>query len=196
MFDSDKTSLALRVFYRFVKKLWFNNFVLAAKMKCLNWCKFCTIYYINYYIRKIAHKWVLLFCRRQKIVKSKFFLKKITKYVRLIILAKLVGTPCTTDPTAHLSSPLNMGNFNNCKKSLRIRCKSSFGFGTTATNAHLDNHLFLATFWLDVTTCEFFLKTDAYQILEPVNRDYTCETWLSLFFWKGVILIKMTFDFW
>ena len=76
----------------------------------------------------------------------------------LIFLPKLVGTPCTTDPTAHLSSPLNMGNFNNCKKSLRIRCKSSFGFGTTATNAHLDNHLFLATFWLDVTTCEFFLK--------------------------------------
>ena len=73
-------------------------------------------------------------------------------------MPKFVGTPCTTDPTAHLSSPLNMGNFNNCKKSLRIRCKSSFGFGTTATNAHLDNHLFLATFWLDVTTCEFFLK--------------------------------------
>ena len=86
------------------------------------------------------------------------FSKKFKNFIQFYHLPKFVGTPCTTDPTAHLSSPLNMGNFNNCKKSLRIRCKSSFGFGTTATNAHLDNHLFLATFWLDVTTCEFFLK--------------------------------------
>ena len=124
------------------------------------------------------------------------FSKKFKNFIQFYHLPKFVGTPCTTDPTAHLSSPLNMGNFNNCKKSLRIRCKSSFGFGTTATNAHLDNHLFLATFWKAVvTTCEFlarWLSNISEKASQSMRHDwfYICKGVI----YKNLIFLKKTSD--
>ena len=44
----------------------------------------CTIYLVNYYIRKLAHESVLLLSSKHKIVKSKFLVKKSQKLVKSV----------------------------------------------------------------------------------------------------------------
>ena len=44
----------------------------------------CTIYLVNYYIRKLAHVSVLLLSSKHKIVKSKFLVKKFPKLVKSV----------------------------------------------------------------------------------------------------------------
>ena len=55
------------------KKFWLSNFMLTPKNQRQLWCNFSPIYYINYYIRKIARMRKFIFLSEHKITQSKLF---------------------------------------------------------------------------------------------------------------------------
>ena len=66
----------------FEKKTSILQFYVNCTRKVFSHLQVCKIYLVNYYISKLVHESKLFLCSKHKIVKSKFFDRKLRKHVK------------------------------------------------------------------------------------------------------------------